>query len=305
MTTLPLGKLAPDHSKRHLALAPYLTAPITAIPVHCDWLSRVDGWPMYRNDEIGDCVWAMIGHAIKAWTTYAGMPLEVTLDALLKGYHDVAGWVDGEPATDRGTVIQEALQYWKTHGVAGHKILAFAKVNHRDADEMKAAINLFGALLVGIDFPVSAAKQFAAGKPWTLVGRDGGSEGGHAIHVGQFEPKAYKLTTWGRVQTMTDSFADKYVDEAWVVITPEWLTAAGTTPTGLDLHGLGEALSQLTGQPNPFPTGGTTPPAPVVNDAAAAFAAVLHQDGWVDRTHIGFYDKLAAAGRAWLKSAGL
>lgn len=56
-----------------------------------------------------------------------------------------------------------------------------------------------------------------------------------------------------------------YVEEMWVVVTPEWLNGSGTASAGLDLSALGEGLTALTGEPNPFlaPTPGpcqTRPP---------------------------------------------
>jgi hypothetical protein len=310
--TLFHGKLDPDPTKPALRLAPHLTgAPTT--PEQRDWLSKVGSWPMYGNDQYGDCVWAAIGHAIIAWTTYAGSPVEVSLEALLQGYADVTGFNRDDPATDQGTVMQDALSYWRKTGVAGHRILAFAKVDHTDPAAMKAAIDVFGSLQVGIKFPRVAMTQFNAGKPWALVRKDGGIEGGHAIHAGAFDPRQYRATTWGRVQSMLPDFAAVYIDEAWAVITPEWLTAAGTTPSGVDLHGLGEELAALTGEPNPFPVSPLPVPVPPVpgpvpapvGPEAAALAAVLREQGWVDRPHAGYSARLAGAARAWLTAVGL
>lgn len=301
------GKLDPDHSKPALMLAPHLAGAITP-PAQRDWLSKVTSWPMYANDQYGDCVWAMIGHAIKAWTTYAGMPVEVTLDALLQGYHDVTGFNPNDPSTDQGTVMQDALNYWRKTGIGGHKILAFAKLDPTNPAEIQAAIDVFGAVMVGIQFPASAMKQFNAGKPWSILSRDGGIEGGHAIHVGQYDDKGYDLTTWGKVQQMTPGFSAKYVDEAWAVITPEWLTAAGTNPDGIDLHGLGEELAILTGQPNPFPDPTPPPPTPTPPAPAGAdvaLAIVLRNQGWVERQHLGITERIAAAGRTWLQAKGM
>ncbi len=252
--TLCLGKLDPDHDRPALMLAPHLTQ--LSPPTRRDWLSKVKTWPMYANDVIGDCVWAAIGHAVQAWTAYAtGTPVELPLAALLKGYHDVAGFDPSDPQTDRGTVLQDALEYWAKVGVAGHRIIAFAKVDHRNPVELAAATDVFGALLIGIQFPASAMSQFQAGKRWTVARRDGGIQGGHAIHLGAFDPRRYAGTTWGREQAMTHSFLSKYIDEAWAVITREWLDATGHSPQGVDLQGLGRALQDLTGRPNPLVLG--------------------------------------------------
>lgn len=296
MTTLKLGKRAPDHSKPALLLGPHLHT--VAHPDKRDWLSKVTDWPMYGNDSLGDCVWAMIGHAIEAWTAYStGAPVEVPEAALIKGYSDVTGYDPSDPSTDQGTVLQDALSYWKKSGIAGHKILAFAKVDHYNPDEIKAALDVFGALMVGIQCPTSAMDQFNAGEPWDVV-RGSTIEGGHAIHVGAFDPTRYELVTWAKVQDMTNLFADTYIDEIWAVITPEWYAANGHTPTGLDLYGLGQDLHEITGEPNPFPP---QPPQPA--DPDHAFAAVLH--GWVDHPHVAGNAKVARAAKAWLQAKQL
>lgn len=311
MTTLKFGKADPDHSKAALLLADHLTG-VPVPPSQRDWLSEVTDWPMYGNDAYGDCVWAMIGHAIEAWTRYAsGVAVEVSEAALLKGYADVTGFDPHDPSTDQGTVLQDAMNYWKKTGIAGHKILAFAKVNHLDQAELQAAIDIFGALLIGIQFPAVAMQQFDAGQPWAVVKHDGGIEGGHAVHVGAYDASKYELVTWAKVQAMTPGFADKYLDEAWVAITAEWLNAVEQSPEGLDLHSLGEALHQLTGEPNPFPVNPPQPPQPPQPplppyppaDADESFAAVLRP--WLTKHHLGANKAIADAAKSWLSARRL
>jgi hypothetical protein len=260
-----LGKRPPDPSKPRLRLTPHLTtaAAMAAPPATVDYLSRVGRWPMYGNDQIGDCVFAGIGHAIEAITTYgAGTTIKVSEDAVITGYSDVTGFTWGDPDTDQGTVMQDALNYWRKTGVGGHTIVAFALVNHASTAELKAALNLFGVLLVGFMFPPSAADQFDRHRPWEVAAGPPAVDG-HAVHVGyeSLIAPTWRVTTWGAVQKMTQRFWATYVDEVWVPISQEWVDATGHTPTGLDLRGLGEQFSRLTGQPNPWPhaTPGTSP----------------------------------------------
>lgn len=300
MTTLKLGKLAPDPSKPALLLGPHLRQ--VHAPTQSDWLSKVTDWPMYGNDLYGSCVFAAIGHMIEAWTAYNGHQVQVTTADVLHAYSSVTGFDPADPSTDRGTVVQDALGFWKKTGIAGHKILAFAKVDHNDPNEIKAASDVFGALMVGIRFPRIAMDQFNAGEPWDVVTSDGGIDGGHAIHLGAFDPAKYNVVTWGKVQAMTSAFAAAYVDEVWAVITPEWYSAAGASPQGLDLHGLGQALHDITGETNPFPPGS---PDPTPADADHAFAAALRRGGWATNRHVGYNAAVADAARIWLRARGL
>lgn len=234
-------------------LAPFIEKrKLPPIPAHEDYLSLVDAWPLYANDRHGDCVFAAIGHYIQASTRYAsGITVTVTEQDILGAYSAVTGFDPAIPATDAGTVMQDGMDYWRKTGIAGHRIVAAAAIDPHDTETAKAALSLFGGLLVGFNFPDVAMDQFDHGQPWTVVPQDGGINGGHAIHVGRYMP--WDNITWGRVQTMTPEFWDKYVDEVWVPVTPEWLGSTGHTPSGLDLNGLGEAFSSLTGKPNPFP----------------------------------------------------
>jgi hypothetical protein len=259
---LKLGRLPNDPAKPRLRLR--LTpgaAPV--VPAVADWMSRVVDWPMYANDRYGDCVFAMIGHTIQALSTYGqGTTATITDADVLAAYSAVTGFDPDDPSTDQGTVIQDALDYWRKHGIGGHKILAFAQIDHTDPTQVDAAVAQFGAVLLGINFPASAMEQFDAGQPWDVVRSDGGIEGGHAIPGGAYTATdgRVRIVTWARSVEMTAAFARRYVEEAWVVIAPEWLSAAGADPAGVDLAGLGAQFSALTGEPSPFgPTPGPAP----------------------------------------------
>jgi hypothetical protein len=268
------GRKAPhsESARPRLKLSQFLTGSYPPAPATVDYLSKVDDWPMYGNDQYGDCVWAMIGHTIEAATTYGqGKTVKVTDADVLKGYSDVTGFNPNDPSTDQGTVIQDALDYWRKTGVGGHRILAFAQVDHTNPDEVDAALYLFGHVQVGINFPASAMTQFDNGQPWDVVKRTS-IEGGHAIDMGSKN----EVVTWGRRQGFTQAFWKKYVEEAWVAITPEWVSAAGVAPEGLDVAALNKAFQGLTGKPGPFPTvqpPGPTPPPQ--NDPLSELVAIL------------------------------
>lgn len=261
--TKKLGRLPYDVHKPNLTVDQHLrTTTLPTPPPVVDYLNNVKSFPMYLNDNIGDCVWAMIGHAIQAYSTYGqGKTVNVTDADVLKGYEDVTGYNPNDPNTDQGTVVQDALDYWQKTGVGGHKILAFAEV--KNYSNAKVALDVFGALLIGFNFPESAMTQFNDGKPWDVVS---GSpiEGGHAVHVGHMDTSnvTYKLVTWAQVQGMTQAFWNKYVEECWIVVAPEWLNAVGNNPIGVNLYGLGEDFAVITGKPNPFPAPGPTPVPP-------------------------------------------
>jgi hypothetical protein len=328
------GRRPNDPSKPRLRIGPYLrTAQVT--PPRVDWLSQVKQWPMYDNDKYGDCVWATIGHQIQALTTYGQGNTIVVHDAsLLSAYSAVTGFDPTKPSTDQGTVVQDALNYWRKTGIEGHQILAFAQVDHTNRAEVEAAINVFGSVHVGLNFPQSAMDQFNAGRDWDTIARDGGVIGGHAVPVGSYDDTTGfdGTVSWARQLRMSQSFWNKYVEEAWIVITKDWLNANGLSPEGVDLYGLGQEFSVRTGQPNPFPKPAPTPtptpvptptptpsptptpvpvPTPVPSgeppaDLAADKVLAGSVRAWASAWHVsGTANDVATAIKAWLKSRNL
>ena len=296
------GRKKNDGTKPRLLFKRYLTT--VDYPPTVDWLSAVHSWPMYLNDRYGDCTCAAAGHIIQALSTYGqGSTQTISNNDVLAAYEAVSGFNPLTGENDDGAVMQDVLNYWRKSGIGGHKILAFAEVDVSDIDEVKAAANIFGTVYIGIDFPESAMDQFNDSKPWDVV-KGSPIEGGHAINVGFYDTNTYRVVTWGEVQEMTQAFWDKYVEEAWIVITPEWLNEQGQSPGGLDLYSLGEDLAELTGGANPFPAPPPAPnPTPVEppTDPDETLAQFLTE--WFRKGHsLPHHAHLEAVLRAWLDS---
>lgn len=257
---LKLGRNKNDAAKPRLVLDAYLDVNELATPSVVDFASEVVSWPMYENDNIGDCTAACVGHQIQAWTRYTGTEVDVPEEDIIRLYSAVSGYDPHTGANDNGATVQDTLTYWRKSGVpvAGHEILAFAQL--KDLSQIHDALWMFGSVYLGFECPESALEQFDADQPWTVVP---GSPiaGGHAVPVQYAAPDNYIVVTWGKLQQMDQQFLDTYVEEAWVIITRDWLDKNGHTPEGLDLQGLGADLAALTGDPNPFPA--PVPPAPV------------------------------------------
>lgn len=246
MDSKTLGKLDPhpEHTHPRVHLADHFTVP--AVPEVVDYASKVASWPMYLNDQLGDCTCAAIGHAVEAWTTYGkGKTLTLPDTDVLSLYEAVAGYDPATGANDNGAVEQDVLAYLEKTGIGGHKIVAFAQVDHTDLAEMKAALNYFGTVYLGIQVPSSAQEQFAAGEPWDYVG-DTNIEGGHAIDLQKWDADYMYPVTWGKLQPMTTSFWQAYGDEAWVIITEDFLNDKGLSPEGLDMDALLAEFKTIT-----------------------------------------------------------
>lgn len=303
MSDFKLGRLPADPTTPKLKLASFLTTTTpVAYPENRDWLSLVTHWPMYLNDRIGDCTCATIGHLVQVFNRYGQKrDVQVSDNDVLTAYSAVSGYNPNTGENDNGAVVQDVLNYWRKTGVGGHNILAFAQVDFKNPDELRAAMNIFGNIYLGIDFPDSAMVQFNQGEPWDVV-PEAFSEGGHAINAGYYDVSdgMWKVVTWGRIQPMTQAFFDKYVEEAWVVISQEWLDANGRNPEGLDMTTLGDEFTRITGEASPFPEVQPTPaPNPVPNQADEDFAKALVK--WLAKKP-WFYKDVQAAAQAWLKN---
>ena len=232
------------------------------MPATVDYISKVTDGPVYLNDQLGCCTISAAGHMEEAWSRYGqGATVEIADADVLKAYEAVAGYVPGRPDTDQGAVMQDVLDYWRRQGIGGHKILAFAEVDIRNPQELAAALYLFGHVYLGITVPASAEQQFDEDKPWDVVRNDGGPLGGHAIDVGYRDGTRWDVVTWGKRQQMTPAFLARYAEEAWVVVSQEWIDGHGDNPAGLDTAQLNADYQALTGKPGPFPVQ-PTPPAP-------------------------------------------
>jgi len=301
MSNFKLGRLPADPTKPKLKLSSFLTgaAPL-AYPENRDWLSQVSSWPMYLNDRLGSCTCATIGHLIQIFNRYGQkQDVRVSDDDVLTAYSAVSGYDPVSGDNDNGAVVQDVLNYWRKEGVGGHKILAFAQVDFRNPDELRQALNIFGNIYLGIDFPNSAMLQFYRGEAWDVV-PDSYSVGGHAINAGYYDVSdgMWKIVSWGEVVPMTQAFFDRYTDEAWVVISQEWLDANGRNPEGIDMQTLGEEFTRITGELSPFPEVQPIPnPAPVINQVDEDFAKVAKE--WLDSTPF-FYKAFQRKVKAWL-----
>ena len=290
------------HEAPRLRLAPFVMRDEFDVPTMVDYITSVPGpWPMYLNDQKGDCGPAACGHAITATQWWGqGQVVRVTDDDVEKTYEDVGGYNPDDPSTDNGVVLQDLLDYWRREGIGDHRILAFASVDIMSPTEMMYALNTFGHLLIGMAVPASAEQQFAHNQIWDTVSTDGGIVGGHAVNVGFMDMVTGKreFVTWGSVASMTRNFWERYGWEAWVVIDDAWVNIhSGQSPTGLNTAGLNDAFTKLTGQPGPFPSG---PASDVDADLAMAFM----KDNWVLRRHYGDTHRVAERGLAWLQANG-
>jgi hypothetical protein len=253
------GRLPSDPGRPRLTLEKYLDprTPLSAAGLpkvslyqDVDRLSRVRSWPMYANDQIGDCTVAGLGHMFGAWSTYSGEAAEAlfTDDEIIRAYSRVSGYVPGDPGTDNGAMMSDVLADARVAGLIDtsgrpHKALGYAAMGN-PADEVLLGqlLDVFGSVYVGFNVQRHIEDQFAAGQVWTY--RPGEPYiGGHAVCLQRREIAGSRhgildYITWGAMTHADFGWQAHVVEEAWVVVSQDWLQANGTTVEGLDLTAL-------------------------------------------------------------------
>jgi hypothetical protein len=237
-----LGKLEKKHDPRNLQLARYLepAAGLPPTPSHVRRTGLIHGWPMYGNDTLGDCTCAAVGHIEQLVSAAAGSP-ETPADEDVTDLY----WETG--TADDGRYCLDVLNHWQKTGFGpdAEKIVAFVEVDPRNHEHAKAAIDLFGNLYVGLALPLSAQQE----THWT-VSRDPrlnepGGWGGHCVPYFDYTTHGLTCVTWGRTLHMTWGFHNHYCDEAYTIISPDWLDAHGESPGGFNLDQLRTDLQAL------------------------------------------------------------
>ncbi len=268
MTDVPVqmkfGRKPPKNAPA-LQLANFLTGIIPDHPLSEDYLNKLQNWQMLGNDQYGDCVavtWANMRRLVTG--TLTAVECYPTMDDVITLYKTQN---PNFPTQDGGMDIQTCLEYLHHNGGPdGTKVIAFARVDHSNLDEVKAALAIFGCLWIGIYVQKANMTQFSQGQPWDYI-PGSPNEGGHSIIGGGYMSVAtndVRFITWAQETGFTDNFWGKQVEEAWAVIWPEQLGTA-QFQEGIDLNKLATAYKQLTGSdllitPTPVPT--PQPPTP-------------------------------------------
>lgn len=235
-----LGKLPPKFDARTLRLSKYATK--KALRTHPKTQNRLnrtakfyglpDGYPMYANDDWGDCTCVGVAHADATFRAWGSGETPFTEAQVLALYRRYCGW-DGTPATDNGGYLLDVLKGARQDGI----IHAFVALNPQNHAQMKTAIDIFGGVYAGVMLPVSAQDE----KVWTRttgVGSEPWSWGGHAIWIPRYTTKVYTCVTWSEPQDMTYEWQHRYMDEAFAIIDNDWLRRNGKTVKGMDMTAL-------------------------------------------------------------------
>ena len=207
----PAIKLAKEPLKisSYIDLEKYLLTPDSGVlptpPEPSKWKVNIIDWNAYRNDNsdtaLQDCVAAAAAHQIMFWSGVALNKVKVPLE------NDVILAYKSVPADDKGRIsIHDFLAAWRSPGIAHDKIDVCFPIREKNYEELKLAVYLFGACMVGLQLPI--AVQSLEGV-WDVEEDDPvgdwkiGSWDGHAVAVIGYDNEIITFITWGREQKMT------------------------------------------------------------------------------------------------------
>jgi hypothetical protein len=272
-----LGKKAPRVDSRTLKFSTYRTTSLPAPPAATTWSAQVPavpGWGMDLNDTLGDCTVAALAHMILLWTANANPPAAQPTDAQIQ-----AAYAAVSP-NDDGADLLTVLNYARQNGLGSNKPLAFLAVDYTSQQEVQEAVDLFGAVYLGVELPAFIADYTEQNPPWVLPSTEtsyppGNPNDGHCIPIVDYDADGCWVVTWGQKVRMSWDFLSHYGDEAFAVLDASWIRKTGLSPSGFNLDQLIADLSAISVEAPPP----TAPPAPPVSwwqELLARLKALLH-----------------------------
>lgn len=228
---------------------------IADLPPAPDVFDHSNGWDRFEmlgngpdptltahRGPVGDCAFA--------GTVNAGLLDAVECGeqyAMPSSNEVVTTYLTYDHGQDQGANLVDLLQFWHLHGLPwGGKIAGWASVDPHDRERFWDACNAFGCLYIGIAVPSTMDGQVENGQTLDLTGTDADSKimGGHCVVVASRTETGGELVTWGQRVPFTQRWADAYIEEAHVVITPQQL-AKGGDGYGLNVGRLQSILADL------------------------------------------------------------
>lgn len=249
---LKLGKSTARHDPRTLLMASYVSTGLPTPPANFDLTSKVSKWGMMENDQIGDCTCAAAGHLLMEWTANASKKIFTPTDKqVVAAYSAITGYNPQSGANDNGAIEIDVLNFWRQSGIAGHKIGAYVALEPSNHNHIMDSVYIFEGCYIGLQLPNSAKPQVQNHQPWSVPpgGPTGdgkpGSWGGHAVPVVAYDARGVTVVTWGALQRMTWSFWETYCDEAYAILSNDYLNKKKQAPQGFNVAQLQADLADL------------------------------------------------------------
>jgi hypothetical protein len=236
-----LGRKAVVTDSRTMRLSKYFTAALPPPPPGVSYSKGLLSWGQMLNDQLGDCTCAGIGHGCQVWgLNSTGKMPAIPDSAVLQAYEQWCGYSPSDPSTDQGGICLNVLKDFKAQGFSGDTLTAFASVLPANEVHVKQAIYLFTGLYIGMDVP-----QYIMPDSGNVPGlwdvnpnADNTIIGGHCVYVLGYNAVGPLFISWGGLYRMTWKYWSSFVDEAYALISKNYLNAKGLAPSGFSLDAL-------------------------------------------------------------------
>jgi hypothetical protein len=261
--TLFFGRKRPKVRPMTLAFKNYTMKSLPTPPEVCSYFttSVVDVLSqMYLNDTLGDCVIAELGHTAGVLTGNANGSSGAAIftdQQITTLYSAIGGYVPGDPSTDNGCVITDALAYSASKGLlpdGSHKIAGYLSIDGTNKQEVQTAIETFENVDFGVELPDAwvSPTPSASGFLWDVAG-PADQDNGHSFLGFSYDDLGVLPNTWGMVGHITWAAIAEYTaeqngGELYTVISQDQLSKAkAKTPRGIDWSQLEADFEALGG----------------------------------------------------------
>ncbi len=271
-------------------LTNYLLKSLPSPPPASDYWPKADAnlRNVLGNNDVGDCVIASILHAIGLVTGNAGNLATFSTQQALSIYSTLTGYDPRDPSTDQGTDPEVALNYWRSTGCYGHKILGWISVDSSSPTQLATAMWLFENLHFAEGLPDAWLNPGprADGFLWDVAGPAVDNNGHMFVGTGH-NNAGITIDTWGMRGTLTYSAIARYSSRSvygavYTALSEDSIDKVSRkAPNGFNLSALVADINAMGGNVNPPPPDPPpVPPVPIVDikkKIDAVFAAAIAQ----------------------------
>lgn len=319
--TVKLGRRPEVAPGPHFRLARYLGAALPDPPDSCDYslagastsaaLADIEG-----NDSLGDCVIAWLLHQLAVWTGNAtGTAYHASRDEAISLYSRIAGYVPGDPSTDRGTDMTVAMNWIVANGYPnGDRPVGWVRIDATNVKELQQAIWLFEGcgFAIGLPDAIVASMPTGNGFVWDVSGAPN-PQNGHAFLGYGYNATAVGIDTWGLLGGFTYAAVAAYASannggEIDVLLSSDMIAAAALkAPNGFDWRTLVADFDAMGGTV-PVPPSPAPPSPPLSGPMTLAMAQALITNGMAVSAPLltraqAIRDANAALAAGWSSSA--
>lgn len=243
------GMLPSKPDQRTLELTNYIHLDMFQhLPRQVDWIvKKATPWGDKNNLTLSDCTCAAAADMIECWTANAKAACTIDDQAVMTAFIALTGYDPATGKNDDAVYLSDALKYWRKIGIGDHKIKAYAIINHKNRDLIKAALEIFGGIYAGLSLPNSSRGQAL----WDVAPGElssdfaPGSFGGHVVAILAYDDIHLTCISWGKVKKMSWAFLDFYGAELYAILTEDFLSQ-NKTPLGFNLTALKMDLKKIT-----------------------------------------------------------